>query len=698
MSNVEVVEDVESTVVAGPMRYLTSVFKRHTAGEPLNDLGAKPDMSDKNKMPLFLQWCRGVVRLAGSFHDTYVDKLPEGIYGACSDDTIWVSTTLVKDFSETEVLDVSAAIALHEAAHSVYTKTKCRSGMMQSEPLKARLYNFFEDERIEALLTDDAPAFAGHLELSCNLVNKSFEKSTDEILERLASGKEEIREGDYTDEECEYVARGGKLRSVSDIAKEILCANYARCPRQFARMRNALTGELRELADKMAALDIPEPYDNDFDSRAATVTVLRLLESGVAEYDKENAQYFEKPETPEERAERAEREEELQKQYEEEVEQIAKMLRKFFKLVQGMAKTMAEKLGEKATAGQGIHVQGEQAPPEQLSPQAEQLVQALAQMQQGDGEETDACPLSNLDFTVIGEADTHGIEIRERFPKNTLSSLAHYDESDKNVKRVAEAMAAIFNVRAKDKTIVRPEQKFGRIHSRRLALAPATNKVFRTSSTKKVPGIDVTILVDCSGSMDGGGTRRVPGVMGSGNKIELARDAAVLLATAARRIRGVNLRVYGHTTGRKGNTYSYNPKDNTCEIYCFYDPRRKMNDLRKLGAIQASDGNLDNLAVLKVTERILQDANEQEDKWLIVISDGMPNSIGFTGKSAVEATRHAVNDARRKHIQVLAVDIEGSQCEKIYGKEHVCKFTDPAKFVIQMRTLVLRMIKKNTER
>jgi len=178
--------------------------------------------------------------------------------------------------------------------------------------------------------------------------------------------------------------------------------------------------------------------------------------------------------------------------------------------------------------------------------------------------------------------------------------------------------------------------------------------IWAQKTISKLPDVAVGILVDQSGSMNGG------------HKIEQARTMCILLAEALRKIAGVRLYVYGHTANQGGM--------DDMTIYEHYSPSDG-SDLTRLGGIRAYSNNYDGYAIKEVARRLARD--EAKKKYLFVIADGLPSGAGYGGE---EGCKHVTSVCKftRDRLKIgtyaFAVGVSGhyqSNFKRQYGDKQV---------------------------
>ena len=178
------------------------------------------------------------------------------------------------------------------------------------------------------------------------------------------------------------------------------------------------------------------------------------------------------------------------------------------------------------------------------------------------------------------------------------------------------------------------------------------------------------ILVDESGSM-------------SGRKSLDARKATILLEDTLRKI-DVPLTICGHTT--VGN-------DVLIRNYVDFDTNDG-KDRYRLAEIDGIANNIDGAAISYMGERLLKRPEEQ--KVLIVISDGMPCGPSFYSQDRDEDTAIAIKTYRKKGINIFgAVVDDWEDVSRLYGEEYSFECMDGEKLERQLIRLVKKYLKRN---
>lgn len=201
---------------------------------------------------------------------------------------------------------------------------------------------------------------------------------------------------------------------------------------------------------------------------------------------------------------------------------------------------------------------------------------------------------------------------------------------------------------------------------------------------------DVVILIDLSGSMSGT-------ISESGKrKVTFALECAGGLARTFEK-EGFNYAILGHTEGwvpeeMRHNSTLYN---NGVIIFKFKGLNEKknvkdvINSLGWMEQIFRGGGNNDSHAIFLASQEFTQ----QNDKILIVISDGEPteystskllgHGINCPG-NAIGDTKAVVNHLRKSGINVFGLAIDGvavKSCKSIYGENFAATAFNPQDFV-----------------
>ena len=208
----------------------------------------------------------------------------------------------------------------------------------------------------------------------------------------------------------------------------------------------------------------------------------------------------------------------------------------------------------------------------------------------------------------------------------------------------------------------------GSLDSRALWRAPFDDQLFyRRKDGRKSKRINLVLLLDASGSMNWC------------QRVDRARETAVLFNEALHDHPSVKLRVFSHTTKAKSK----------CRII---DHSNGPIDTRNaIGCYQAFDGNLDYLAINHLTKTLQREGPAASKNILIVVSDGKP--CGIPGSDPVQATASSVRHARSSGWTVIGVGIGDESCAAIYDDRWSIR-TEPGKLPSDMASLLVRLLRK----
>lgn len=205
----------------------------------------------------------------------------------------------------------------------------------------------------------------------------------------------------------------------------------------------------------------------------------------------------------------------------------------------------------------------------------------------------------------------------------------------------------------------------GRIDSRSLYRFDIDQRIFYDKTAPRdVPDLAVMIVLDQSGSMDG-------------EKIVAARKTAIILDQFCSEL-DIPCMILGHTTGWN-NVRLF--------VHREFDQVDK-KDKYKLAALETYSCNRDGLP-LSIGVELLGNRPEQ-DKLLILVSDGAPNDGSYEGSKARKDLQDIVKNAERKYnIAFIAAGL--GQCKEalsnIYGN-HFLDVTNPQRLPAMLTKIV----------
>lgn len=241
----------------------------------------------------------------------------------------------------------------------------------------------------------------------------------------------------------------------------------------------------------------------------------------------------------------------------------------------------------------------------------------------------------------------------------------HYDESLSRVRRYVPAFSSILRRNGTDRVRDLRGLRSGLLDTGKLAEAvQGVENIYRQERTARADRMAVCILVDESGSMDG-------------EKIQAARDTAILLNEALATVRNVDLYIYGHTT-ENGSFVKLNA----------YREGRGRGDRYVLGSIEADWSNIDSRAIREAAARVR--ARTREKCLFFVISDGAP----------CEPTRNvkeAVRELSRDGFSFVSIGIDFEYDPSEMYDNHV-SMTDLSTLAPELGKMIKKAIMDNLNR
>jgi hypothetical protein len=151
------------------------------------------------------------------------------------------------------------------------------------------------------------------------------------------------------------------------------------------------------------------------------------------------------------------------------------------------------------------------------------------------------------------------------------------------------------------------------------------------------PKVQMSLLVDMSGSMMGGG-------------LETAEELAQLFVWALKDMQNVTTKVFGHTANIVGHD---------CQVYRIWEPG---DPLTRLGLIHTLPhmNNYDGFAIASVAKELMDRGEPDEQRVLIVLADGYPSGAGYGGEPAFRHVKMVDDWARKNGVEVIQIAIDYS--------------------------------------
>ena len=194
----------------------------------------------------------------------------------------------------------------------------------------------------------------------------------------------------------------------------------------------------------------------------------------------------------------------------------------------------------------------------------------------------------------------------------------------------------------------------GRLNTRSLYRSQSDGKCFKKSTPGKKKNLRIAMLLDMSGSM-------------RGTKMVEAMKTSYILASSCQRI-GVPVSVWGHHTGNGGVI-----------LHRFLDYQEKgEQNLGKVFNACSYGSNHDGLAIYQVAHDLAASRKQDEQLFLIVLSDGQPNGLGgYFGSPAEADIREIIAGFQKLYrITTIGISVETDAWEteanrRIYGENTI---------------------------
>lgn len=199
------------------------------------------------------------------------------------------------------------------------------------------------------------------------------------------------------------------------------------------------------------------------------------------------------------------------------------------------------------------------------------------------------------------------------------------------------------------------------------ASASSHGKIFKRNILPETKDIAISILIDESGSM-------------SGNRIEKALEMAIIIEDFCTGL-NIPLSIVGHC-------------DNCGRVqlrnYILFEDTNK-NRKYNLAEMRAGGCNRDGFALGYCIKNLLE--REEENKLMIIISDGKPNSIGYSGALAEKDLQSIKTEFERKGGRLIAAAIgdDRNTIKRIYGNSFL-DVTDINNLPIKMASIISRYV------
>lgn len=244
-----------------------------------------------------------------------------------------------------------------------------------------------------------------------------------------------------------------------------------------------------------------------------------------------------------------------------------------------------------------------------------------------------------------GDRDVAPVIESER-PVETTHSRQLYERAGS----MAERLRSVFYFRKKKATEYERLLKAGSVDEEELwRVGLGDSRVFERSTQPDETFTSVTMLVDVSGSMVGGG-------------LDTAQELANVMMACLRTQKGVRTRVRAHSTGLDSSGGS------SCKIYRIWEPGDPDTRIGLLSTVPHGS-NYDGFAIDWCAQELDATAQPGESKLLIVLSDGLPagsfydatraTSVHYGGAPAMEHMLRLSTEWGRRGVHVVQIAIDG---------------------------------------
>lgn len=221
--------------------------------------------------------------------------------------------------------------------------------------------------------------------------------------------------------------------------------------------------------------------------------------------------------------------------------------------------------------------------------------------------------------------------IWEKSTENKTSYSRCYDE----IKPYIAAIARKLQTLETSIDLSLRSMRSGKFDTNKLADAyQGINTVYIKRATVEIPKLSVCLVIDESGSM-------------SGSKIRSAQKTAILLYEAIRKLKLIDVYVYGHTADMRGGETHLN----------VYVENNKEVEKYALGSVAARANNRDGHAFTEIAKKMR--TMTESDTLMIIISDGQPNASGYSGNSGSRHTKESIAWIEKQGITVWGIAIDG---------------------------------------
>ncbi|TRZ47903.1 MAG: VWA domain-containing protein [Dehalococcoidia bacterium] len=255
------------------------------------------------------------------------------------------------------------------------------------------------------------------------------------------------------------------------------------------------------------------------------------------------------------------------------------------------------------------------------------------------------------------------VDIEEVMPVNKSGSTQTNDILNDCLNQLS-AMAQTFINKVRSSKHVGTRTYQGRVSTRSLHKYKHSRNIFKTESKRKKKDATVSIVVDCSGSMDG-------------HKMQAARKSALVIGEMMFRA-NVEFELVGFTIPFYSH-YDFSPFTRHANLIHYRFGGSKDWNFRKHGVVEGdmnrgTEDNDDGESLRHFADNLAQ--SKKERKMMIVLSDGQPSSTAQEGDGITDL-KETIEEIRNNNIEVYAIGIN-TDAEIFYGKENSVRLESDA--------------------
>lgn len=258
-------------------------------------------------------------------------------------------------------------------------------------------------------------------------------------------------------------------------------------------------------------------------------------------------------------------------------------------------------------------------------------------------------PAKQYTYLPAGRSEDHHTQTVEKtFIHQIREVEAESGEISENILNKARELAmgiqlqlSMFSAKT-DKCRILYEQDSGELDEEELYQSRFNKNVFWEEILLPAISLEIVVLLDLSGSMVTGG------------KIPMQITLSLALALAFEKYaNSISYSIYGHRCD-----------DDGIEITCFHK-RGTPFRMHKLFSQEANHANADGYALAYCLQKFQTDAPH---RLFLMVSDGTPSVIGYEGEDAKQHVREVVDEAKRRHIEVLSLGIDNFDQGEMYDE------------------------------